>query len=120
MSALDAVVRALYRLFYSRRNLLQWTTAATAQAQAQAGLAGLLRLHWQQPLISLALLALLFALGTPSPGLAVALEKMLILSIAETTIKDVATKGFVGMATAIAKIVLLKAAFGTAKASPAN
>jgi len=45
-----------------------------------------------------------------------ALEKMLILSIAETTIKDVATKGFVGMATAIAKIVLLKAAFGTAKA----
>ena len=73
MWALGAVVRALYRLLYSRRHLLQWTTAATAQAQALTELGGLLRLHWQQPLISLALLAVLFALQTPSPTLAVAL-----------------------------------------------
>jgi len=45
-----------------------------------------------------------------------ALEKILILSIAETTIKDITTKGFLGIATAMAKIVLMKAAFGTAKA----
>jgi cyclic beta-1,2-glucan synthetase len=73
MWALDAVTRALYRLFYSRRHLLQWTTAATAQAQALTQLSDLLRLHWQQPVISLALLAMLFVLGTPSPALAVAL-----------------------------------------------
>ena len=71
--ALDAIARALYRLLHSRHHLLQWTTAATAQAQAQAGLGGLLRLHWPQPVISLGLLALLFALQTPSPALAVAL-----------------------------------------------
>ena len=45
-----------------------------------------------------------------------ALEKVMVLSIAETTIKDIATKGFAGIATAAAKIVLIKAAFGTAKA----
>lgn len=45
-----------------------------------------------------------------------ALEKILVLSIAQTTITDVTTKGFLGIATAMAKIVLMKAAFGTAKA----
>ena len=45
-----------------------------------------------------------------------ALEKMLIMSMAEAAIKDIATKGFIGIATAAAKIVLMKAAFGTAKA----
>jgi TP901 family phage tail tape measure protein len=45
-----------------------------------------------------------------------ALEKMLLMSMAEAAIKDIATKGFLGIATAAAKIVLMKAAFGTAKA----
>jgi len=45
-----------------------------------------------------------------------ALEKILILQIAQTTITDVGTKGFLGIATAMAKIVLMKAAFGAAKA----
>ena len=35
----DAIVRALYRLAVSRRHLLQWTTAAVAQAQAATRLA---------------------------------------------------------------------------------
>ena len=37
--AVDAIVRALYRMAVSRRHLLQWTTAATAQAQATTGFA---------------------------------------------------------------------------------
>ena len=71
--ALDAVVRALHRLFVSRRHLLEWTTAATAQAQAVTGLGPLLRLHWKQPVISMALLILLLGSGTPTPALASAL-----------------------------------------------
>ena len=71
--AMDAVLRALHRLFVSRRHLLQWTTAATAQAQAVAALGPLLRLHWKQPAISLALLVLLLLGATPTPALATAL-----------------------------------------------
>lgn len=44
-----------------------------------------------------------------------ALEKMMILSITEATMKDIATKGLAGIAIAAAKIVLIKAAFATAK-----
>ena len=73
LMALDAIVRAVYRLLVSRQHLLQWTTAATAQAQALSGLGALLRLHWKQPLISAVLLASLVALGTPSTALAAAL-----------------------------------------------
>ncbi len=80
LMALDAIVRALYRLFVSRRDLLQWTTAATAQAQALTGLGALLRLHWIQPVISLAVLATLLTLGTPSPALAIALCVLWALS----------------------------------------
>ena len=73
LMALDAILRAVYRLVVSHRHLLQWTTAATAQAQAQTQLGALVRLHWIQPLISLGLLASLFASGTPAPLLTVAL-----------------------------------------------
>ena len=45
-----------------------------------------------------------------------ALEKILLMSMSEALIKDIASKGFLGIATAAAKIVLMKAAFGTAKA----
>ena len=78
--SLDAMLRAVYRLFFSRRHLLQWTTAATAQAQAQTGLGALVRLHWPQPVISAALLAALLAVQGPSPALAVALCLLWALS----------------------------------------
>lgn len=45
-----------------------------------------------------------------------ALEKILVMSIAEASIKDIASKGLAGIATAAAKVVLMKAAFATAKA----
>ena len=70
MLSVDAIVRALYRMTVSRRHLLQWTTAATAQAQARNGLAAVARQHWKEPLVALLLFACLLALDTPTPGLA--------------------------------------------------
>lgn len=46
-----------------------------------------------------------------------ALEKIMLMSIAETTIKGLATLNPFGIAKAVAKIVLIKAAFGVAKAA---
>jgi cyclic beta-1,2-glucan synthetase len=73
LMALDAVLRALHRTFVSRRHLLQWTTAASAQACAKTGLGQLLRQHWGAPLAALLLLAGLVGVGTPHPALATAL-----------------------------------------------
>ena len=66
-------MRALYRMAVSRRHLLQWTTAATAQAQATTGFAAAARRHWSLPLVALVLLGALLAAGTPTPALAVGL-----------------------------------------------
>ena len=70
LMALDAIVRALYRMAVSRRHLLQWTTAEAAQAQAATRFADVLRQHWREPAAALALLALLLVAATPVPGLA--------------------------------------------------
>ncbi len=59
LAALDAVGRALWRLGVSHRGLLQWTTAASAEAAAQPGLRQLLRQHRATPAVALALLAAL-------------------------------------------------------------
>ena len=68
--ASDAVLRALHRQFISRRHLLQWTTAAAAQASAKASLGALVSQHWQAPLLSGAGLLALWAFATPWPRLA--------------------------------------------------
>ncbi len=68
--AVDAVVRALYRMTVSRRHLLQWTTAAAAQAAARTEFGAVLRRHWSLPPVALLLLGALFAAGTPHPLLA--------------------------------------------------
>ena len=39
----DAIVRTLFRLFVSRRNLLEWVTAAQAQVSPRLDLAGFYR-----------------------------------------------------------------------------
>ena len=71
--AVDAVGRALYRMFVSHRHLLQWTTAATAQAQARTHLPALVRAHWSLPVVALLLLAGLLTMGTPHSLLATVL-----------------------------------------------
>ncbi|HEX6720854.1 MAG TPA: glucoamylase family protein, partial [Burkholderiaceae bacterium] len=71
--ALDAIVRAIWRMTVSHRRLLQWTTAAAAQARTQATLMGLLRRHRTQAVLALALLGVLLAARTPHPVWAIAL-----------------------------------------------
>ena len=70
LMAIDAIVRALYRVAVSRRHLLQWITAEAAQAQAATRFADVLRQHWREPAVALTLLALLLVAATPVPGLA--------------------------------------------------
>ncbi|ADK16855.1 N,N'-diacetylchitobiose phosphorylase [Clostridium ljungdahlii DSM 13528] len=43
---LDAIIRTLYRLFISKKNLLQWQTAADAEATCKKGLESYLRSMW--------------------------------------------------------------------------
>ena len=67
---LDAIVRALWRMAVSRQHLLEWTTAAAAQASASTAWRVIVRRHRAVPLVALALWIALLAGGTPSPGLA--------------------------------------------------
>ncbi len=68
--ALDATVRALYRLYVSHRHLLQWTTAAAAQASASTVLPTLVRQHRGTSLLALLLFMVLLATGAPHPWFA--------------------------------------------------
>ncbi|NRF68136.1 carbohydrate-binding protein [Aquincola sp. S2] len=64
----DAIGRALWRQWVSRRHLLQWTTAADAQAAARTRLDPLLQAHAREPLAAALLLlglALLHLAGAP-------------------------------------------------------
>ncbi|MFJ6329709.1 GH36-type glycosyl hydrolase domain-containing protein [Rhizobium sp. NPDC092011] len=56
----DAILRSLYRLFVSHKLMLQWRTAASAQASAQTTILGHYKVMWRAPV--LAILALLFAM----------------------------------------------------------
>jgi cyclic beta-1,2-glucan synthetase len=71
--ALGAIGRSLYRMTVSRRHLLQWTTAAAAQARAPTSLRGTLRRHWPETALAAVVLAAVLAAGTPTPALAAAL-----------------------------------------------
>ncbi len=73
LMAMDAVARSLYRMTISRRNLLQWTTAAAAQAQARTSFPEVARQHWKAPLAALVLLLALLAASTPAPWVALGL-----------------------------------------------
>ncbi len=61
VAALDAIARALWRSAVSHRGLLEWTTAAAAQAAAAPGLRRLLRQHRATPLAALGVFAGLVA-----------------------------------------------------------
>ena len=73
LMAVDAIMRALYRLAISRRQLLQWTTAAAAQASAKTDLKALFRAHWNLPVVALLLLGALLGAATPYPLLSLIL-----------------------------------------------
>jgi len=71
--SLDAIGRALYRTAISRRQLLQWTTAATVQSRMQTSLAAALRRHRNEPVVALLLLSGLLISDTPYPLLSILL-----------------------------------------------
>ncbi len=71
--AVDAIVRSLHRMFVSRRNLMQWTTSAAAQASAETDLRSIAQRHWQTPTAAAVLLSLLLIARTPHPLLATVL-----------------------------------------------
>ncbi len=62
---LDAITRALWRMAVSRRKLLEWTTAAQAQASARYSLTAFLRHHGASS--ALCLLLALAACWSPHP-----------------------------------------------------
>jgi cyclic beta-1,2-glucan synthetase len=53
--ALDAIVRTLYRLFVSHKHLLEWETAAAAEARLGTGLGQFVRTMWQAVAIAIVL-----------------------------------------------------------------
>ena len=63
--ALDAIVRAVYRMVLSRRHLLQWTTTAAVHAAAKTEFVGLLERHRATPLLAVALLGAILVAGSP-------------------------------------------------------
>ncbi|HEX5685884.1 MAG TPA: glucoamylase family protein [Ideonella sp.] len=73
MASLDAIGRALWRMGVSRRHLLQWTTASSAQAALRTGFRATLRRHAGETGLALGLFAALSAAGTPHMVLAAAL-----------------------------------------------
>jgi cyclic beta-1,2-glucan synthetase len=48
----DAIARSLYRLFFSRKLMLEWKTAASIQSSAQGSLIGYYRAMWHAPAIA--------------------------------------------------------------------
>ena len=69
----DAITRTAYRLRWSRRHLLEWTTAESAHASIRAGLLSAMVRHRATSLTALALLAGLWWLQAPMAPLALTL-----------------------------------------------
>ncbi|HTV71754.1 MAG TPA: glucoamylase family protein [Rhizobiaceae bacterium] len=67
----DAIVRTLYRVYVSRKHLLEWRTASQAARSAPDSLAGYFETMWPAPFVALAAISLTIASG--SSGVIVAL-----------------------------------------------
>ena len=50
--AVDAIARTLFRLFVSRRRMLEWETAAAAEARLGTGLKQFVRMMWLAPVLA--------------------------------------------------------------------
>ena len=54
----DAILRTLYRMFVSRRHLLEWRTAAQAHSSGKGAIANNFRDMWEAPVVAVVALAL--------------------------------------------------------------
>jgi cellobiose phosphorylase len=66
--AIDAAVRTMWRMLYSRQRLLEWQTAAAAESGAVEGFLGILPRMWVGPALAGAATALLLIVGAPFAG----------------------------------------------------
>ncbi len=66
--ALDAAVRSLWRVLYSRQRLLEWQTAAAVESAAAAGIGRVLRRMWVGPSLAAAVAVVLITLGAQRAG----------------------------------------------------
>lgn len=57
----DAIIRTSYRLFISKRNLLEWKTAADSEASSHKSLKGFIYTMWSGCIIALIILGIAFA-----------------------------------------------------------
>ena len=59
---LDAIVRTLARMFWTRRKLLEWETAASTERRLQGGLLHVITDMWMAPALAIAIGTLVFLL----------------------------------------------------------
>ena len=62
--ALDAAVRSLWRMLYSRQRMLEWRTAAAVESATAAGFGRVVRRMWVGPGLGVAVTAVLVATST--------------------------------------------------------
>lgn len=75
--AVDAVVRSLWRVIYSRQSMLEWRTAAAAESDATANLGRFIRRMGMVPIFAAAIAALTIAMG--ASGAAASASPVLLL-----------------------------------------
>jgi len=80
---LDAAARALWRMHVSHRRMLEWTTAAEAQASGRQSLVAYVALMWPAAAVSVAAIA---AIGAVVPMTAVLLSPLAVLWLASPAI----------------------------------
>jgi cellobiose phosphorylase len=61
--SLDAIVRTLVRVLWTKKNLLEWKTSSDANSRASANLAGFFRTMWVGPAISATMTVFLILYG---------------------------------------------------------
>src|SRR5208283_4333686 len=61
--AIDAAVRSLWRMLYSRERLLEWQTAAAVESATATGIGRVIRRMWMGPSLAVSLAILLLAMG---------------------------------------------------------
>ena len=78
--SLDAVVRTLWRLIVSRRNLLEWQTSSEAEKEAKNSMRDFFSAMGCVPVLALGAGALIFFLGTPPSAMVVGLLALWLVS----------------------------------------
>ena len=66
--AIDAAVRSLWRMFFSRHRMLEWQTAAAVESVVAPGIGRIIRRMWVGPSLAAAVAALLIVMGAKQAG----------------------------------------------------